>query len=140
MVLQGAMIRYLAIEKAAFVVVFITQRLRHYFHSFTVIVIIDLPIRKVLKKSDIAGRMVRWAVELSDFDIHYELRGPIKGHIYANFLIELAPKDPNSIPMTTYGSSPLMVRQTCGKWDWRHSGRTKRCSHRAINLVCVQSK
>ena len=34
-------------------------------------VMIDLPIRKVLQKTDIVGRMVRWAVELSEFDIQY---------------------------------------------------------------------
>ena len=39
----------------------------------------DLPIRKVLQKPDIVGRMVRWSVELSEFDIYYEPRGPIKG-------------------------------------------------------------
>jgi len=30
-------------------------------------------------KPDVAGRMVRWAVELSEFDIQYEPRGSIKG-------------------------------------------------------------
>ena len=29
----------------------------------------DLPIQKVLKKPDVAGRMVKWAKELSEFDI-----------------------------------------------------------------------
>jgi len=38
----------------------------------------DLPIRKVLQKPNVAGRMVRWGVELSEFDVQYEPRGPIK--------------------------------------------------------------
>jgi len=29
----------------------------------------DLPIRKFIQKHDIVGRMVHWAVELSEFDI-----------------------------------------------------------------------
>ena len=49
----------------------------------------DLPIQKVLKKPDVAGRMVKWAVELSEFDIKYEPRGPIKGQIFADFVVEL---------------------------------------------------
>ncbi|XP_068504689.1 uncharacterized protein [Phaseolus vulgaris] len=49
----------------------------------------DLPIRKVLQKLDVARRMARWAVELSEFDIHYEPRGPIKSQIYADFVVEL---------------------------------------------------
>ncbi|XP_068486563.1 uncharacterized protein [Phaseolus vulgaris] len=71
-------------------VVFSAQRLRHYFQSFIIIVMSDLAIRKVLQKSDVAGRMVRWAVELYEFDVQYEPRGPIKGQIYADFVVELS--------------------------------------------------
>jgi len=90
-VLQGPEARYHALEKAALAVVFSARRLRHYFQSFTVVVMMDLPIRKVLQKLDVAGRMVRWAVELSEFDIQYEPRGPIKGQVYADFVAELSP-------------------------------------------------
>jgi len=53
----------------------------------------DLPIRKVLQNYDIAGQMVSWPVELSKFDIQYEPRGPIKGQVYAKFMVELSSKD-----------------------------------------------
>ena len=79
--LQGAETRYQALEKAALAVVFSARRLRHYFHSFTVVVMTNLPIQKVLQKPDVAGRMVRWAVELSEFDIQSEPRGSIKGQV-----------------------------------------------------------
>jgi len=88
-VLQEPEVRYQAIEKAALAVVFVAQRLHYYFQSFTVIVITNLPIRKVLQKVDVAGRMVHWEVELSKFDVQYESRGPIKGHVYAEFVVEL---------------------------------------------------
>ena len=78
-------------EKAALAVVFSARRLRHYFHSFTVVVMTNLPIQKVLQKPNVAGRMVRWAVELSEFDIQYEPRGSIKGQGYAYFVVELSP-------------------------------------------------
>jgi len=47
-VMQGPEVRYQAIEKAALAIVFATQRLRHYFQSFTVIVMNNIPIQKVL--------------------------------------------------------------------------------------------
>ncbi|XP_068466335.1 uncharacterized protein [Phaseolus vulgaris] len=50
-------------------------------------------VSKVLQgpeKSDVAGRMVKWAVELSEFDIKYEPRGPIKGQVFADFVVELS--------------------------------------------------
>ncbi|XP_068477156.1 uncharacterized protein [Phaseolus vulgaris] len=50
----------------------------------------NLAIQKVLQKPDVAGRMVRWAVELSEFDILYEPRGSIKGQVYTDFVAELS--------------------------------------------------
>jgi len=92
-VLQGPEVRYQALEKAAVAVVFLARRLRHYFQSFTVVVMTNLPIRKVLQKSDVVGRMVRWAVELSEFDVQYEPKVPIKGQVYADFVVELSSAD-----------------------------------------------
>jgi len=57
-VLHGPEVRYQALEKVALAVVFSARKLRHYFQSFTVIVMTNIPIRKVLQKSDVAGRMV----------------------------------------------------------------------------------
>jgi len=95
-VLQGPEVRYQALEKAALAVVFSARRLRHYFQSFAVWVMTDLPFQKVLKKPDVAGRMVKWAVELSKFDIRYEPRGPIKGQIFADFVVKLSSKTAES--------------------------------------------
>jgi len=98
--LQGLETRYQSLEKAALTVVFSARRLRHYFHSFTVVVMTNLPIQKVLQKPDVAGRMVRWAVELSEFDIQYEPRGSIKGQVYADFMAELSPGgDPQDVEL-----------------------------------------
>jgi len=58
-VLQGPEGRYQTLEKTALDVVFSPRTLRHYFQSFTMVVMRDLPIQKVLQKPDMAGRMVR---------------------------------------------------------------------------------
>ncbi|XP_068498509.1 uncharacterized protein [Phaseolus vulgaris] len=80
--------------------VFSARRLRHYFYSFIVVVMTNLPIQKVLQKPDVAGRMVCWAVELSEFDIQYEPRGSIKGQVYADFVAELSPGgDPQEVEL-----------------------------------------
>ena len=69
----------------------------------------NLPIQKVLQKPDVAGRMVRWAVELSEFDIQYETRGSIKGQVYADFVAELSPGgDPQEVEMGQSGCSQWM--------------------------------
>jgi len=37
--------------------------------------------------------MVRWAVELLEFNVQYEPKGPIKGQVYADFVVELSSAD-----------------------------------------------
>jgi len=92
-VLQGQKNQYQAIEKVVLTVVFTARQLHHYFQSFTVIAMTDMQIRKILQKLDIAGRMVRWVVELSKFDIQYEPRGSIKGQVYVDFMVKLSSDD-----------------------------------------------
>ena len=43
------------------------------------------PLQKAMDRPDATGRMVQWAVELSQFDIDYKLRTAIKAQALANF-------------------------------------------------------
>ena len=46
------------------------------------------PIKKAMSKLEAAGRMVQWAIELSQFDIEYRSRTTIKAQALANFIAE----------------------------------------------------
>lgn len=65
------------------------RRLRPYFQGHQVVVKTDDPISKILRKPDIAGRMVGWAIELSEFGLRYEPHGSVKGQHLADFASEL---------------------------------------------------
>nr|KYP66302.1 Retrovirus-related Pol polyprotein from transposon 17.6 [Cajanus cajan] len=80
-VLQGAETRYQKIEKLALAILVTARKLRHYFQSYEVIVRTDYPIRPVLQKPDLAGRMMKWSIELSEHSIKYEPRGEIKAQV-----------------------------------------------------------
>ena len=71
-ILRDAKKRYQLIEKVALALVTSARRLRPYFQSHPIIVKTDHPIRQVLKKLKLAGRMIAWSVELSEFDISFE--------------------------------------------------------------------
>ena len=58
----------------------------------------DHPIAKILRKPDLAGRMIAWSVELSEFGLKYEPRGSIKGQHLADFAAELQ----GSIPLSEH--------------------------------------
>jgi len=42
--------------------------------------------------------MVRWAFQLSKFDMQYEPRGHIKGQEYDDFMVDLSSKGPQPDP------------------------------------------
>ena len=115
--MQGPETRYQSLEKAALAVVFSARRLRHYFHSFTVVVMTNLPVQKVLQKPDVAGRMVRRTVEQSEFDIQYEPRGSIKGQVA---LTRKCP--PGSGVRITVDALSGWILQPTGKWCWNNLG------------------
>ncbi|RDX85693.1 hypothetical protein CR513_33078, partial [Mucuna pruriens] len=84
-------LRYQKIEKVALVIVITTRKLRPYFQSHPIICRTDLPIRQILRKLDLAGRMIGWVVELSKFDIAFERRGHMKAWVLVDFINELIP-------------------------------------------------
>nr|XP_025684941.1 uncharacterized protein LOC112785716 [Arachis hypogaea] len=87
--LQGAELRYSKLEKLALALLTSSRRLRQYFQGHQVVVRTDQGIRQVLQKPDLAGRMMTWAIELSQYDLRYEPRHVIKAQAMADFLVEV---------------------------------------------------
>jgi len=87
----------------------------------------------------VPGWMVRWAIELSEFDVQYEPRGPIKGQVYADFVVELFSAAAHQ-EETYFRMGPLRGRvfQPIGRWGWRHFGRAKWVTDRAGPTVHLQ--
>ncbi|KAK2998090.1 hypothetical protein RJ639_024889 [Escallonia herrerae] len=84
----GAEQRYPNAEKLAFALLIATSKLWPYFQSHTIIVLTDKPLRRILHKPDLSGRLVPWSIELGEFDIHYRPRPSIKGQALADFVVE----------------------------------------------------
>ncbi|GAU32939.1 hypothetical protein TSUD_153560 [Trifolium subterraneum] len=110
-IFRDAESRYQNIEKLSLAVIVTARRLRHYFQSHRIMVKTDYPIKQVLQKPDLAGRMVAWSVELSEFDIVFSPRGSIKSQVLANFVLEMTtpPEVISTQPWTlsVYGTSNL---------------------------------
>ncbi|GKV17031.1 hypothetical protein SLEP1_g27587 [Rubroshorea leprosula] len=90
-VLQGAEQNYPIAEKAAFALVYTARKLRAYFQSHQIIVYTGFPLRKILQKPELSGRLIGWSVELSEYDLKFQPRTTIKGQAVADFLVECAP-------------------------------------------------
>ena len=83
-------VRYLPLEKAILAVVHATRKLPHYFQAHTVVGLIQLPLKSVLKSVDYTGRIVKWGTILGAFDIKYMPRTSIKGQVLADLVAEFA--------------------------------------------------
>ncbi|CAJ2659678.1 unnamed protein product [Trifolium pratense] len=92
--LQGPELRYQQIEKIALALVYAARRLRHYFLAHTIVVRTDQPIKSLLGRPDMAGRMLKWSLELSEFDIRYESRKALKAQVLADFVAEMTSSSP----------------------------------------------
>ncbi|GKV12031.1 hypothetical protein SLEP1_g23237 [Rubroshorea leprosula] len=87
-VLHGAEIRYFIVEKAALAVVTSARKLRPYFQSHPIIVLTDQPLRQILQKPECSGRLIKWAVELGEFEITFQQRSAIRAQALADFIVE----------------------------------------------------
>ena len=63
-------------------------------------------MKKVLHKPETSGRLTKWTIELSEFDIRYKPRTAIIGQILADFVLEFTTATP---PETTQLTPDLPV-------------------------------
>ncbi|KAL0355521.1 UNVERIFIED_CONTAM: hypothetical protein Sradi_3999000 [Sesamum radiatum] len=87
---NGAEGRYTPIEKIALALVVTARRLRPYFLSHPIGVKTNTLLKQTLGKPDTSERLVKWAVELSEYDISYMPRMTIKAQALADFVSEIA--------------------------------------------------
>ncbi|XP_024016829.1 uncharacterized protein LOC112090235 [Eutrema salsugineum] len=90
--LDGSEYRYPTLEKFAFAVVISARKLRSYFQSHSIVVLTDYPLRTFLHSPSQSGRLAKWAIELSEYDIEYRGRTETKSQVLADFLVELPPE------------------------------------------------
>ncbi|KAL2237582.1 UNVERIFIED_CONTAM: hypothetical protein Sindi_0949900 [Sesamum indicum] len=88
--LQGAESRYSIVEKIVLALVTTTRKLRPYFQSHKVIVLTNQPLKSILSRPDASRRLVKWVIELGEYDIDYRARTSEKAQILADFVVELS--------------------------------------------------
>ena len=51
-------------------------------------------MKQVLHKPETSERLMKWAIEMSEFDIRYKLKTAIKGQVLADFVMEFTSAEP----------------------------------------------
>ncbi|XP_071718758.1 uncharacterized protein [Rutidosis leptorrhynchoides] len=62
--LTGSEIHYAPMENFFYTLLLTSRRLRRYFLGHPIHVLIDLPVKHVLNRPEISGRLAKWAIEL----------------------------------------------------------------------------
>ena len=75
-------------EKLILTLVTTAWKLRPYFQAHTIKIPTEYLMKQVLHKPETSGRLMKWAIELSEFDIRYKPKIAIKGQILEDFVME----------------------------------------------------
>ena len=89
---------YIMIECLCLALVWATRRLRHYVIKYSILLVSQLdPLRNLFDRLVVTGRLIRWLVLLTKFDIQYVTHKSVKGSIVANHMSSLPVSDDKPI-------------------------------------------
>ncbi|KAL8099799.1 hypothetical protein AgCh_032162 [Apium graveolens] len=90
------------------------RKLRQYFQGREIRVITNQPLWKIIHKPDASGRLVNWAIELSQFNIKFILRTTIKSQALAEFVMECTFPEAPETPKIQSGEE----KETSNRNSW----------------------
>ncbi|XP_027083542.1 uncharacterized protein [Coffea arabica] len=95
-------VHYSFIEKSCCALAWAAQKLRHYLLShITYLISRSDPLKYLLEKPMLTGRLAKWQMILSEFDIVFTSQKAVKGQVIADHLAE-NPNDDDYQPLHTY--------------------------------------
>ncbi|KAL8134178.1 hypothetical protein AgCh_009294 [Apium graveolens] len=120
-ILHRAELNYSTIEKFALALVMASRKLRPYFHAHQIEVLTNQPLRNIIHSPKASGRLIKWAIELGEFDIKYKSRTAIKAQALADFVVEC------TIPNQEVGGQEDTIPQVkeVDKWDKEKDDKEK---------------
>jgi hypothetical protein len=76
------------IIKLTYALLFTSRKLSHYFQSHQIEVHTSSTPGEILNNREATGKIAKWAIELSMYDIIYKARTAIKAQVLSNFVAE----------------------------------------------------
>ena len=68
-----------------------SKKLRHYFQAHEIRVVTRFPLQRILQNPETTGRIVEWALELSNFGLKFESTSTIQSRALVEFIAEGTP-------------------------------------------------
>ncbi|XP_013608052.1 PREDICTED: uncharacterized protein LOC106314775 [Brassica oleracea var. oleracea] len=89
--LLDAETRYSHLENLALALIVAACKLRPYFQAHPIVVVTSFPVKLVLHKPEVSGRLAKLAVELGEYDVIFRPATVIKSQVLADFVAEFSP-------------------------------------------------
>ncbi|XP_070005391.1 uncharacterized protein [Nicotiana sylvestris] len=67
-----------------------SRKLRPYFQCHPIAVVTAYPLHNILHKHELSGRLAKWDIELSEYEITYQPRTAIKSQVLADFVADFS--------------------------------------------------
>ena len=107
--------RYIMIEHLCLALVWATKRLRHYVTEYSILLVSQLdPLRYLFDRPVLTGRLMRWLVLLTEFDIRYVMQQSVKRSIVADHLASLPVSDDRPIDDDFLNEQFVLVTSIAG--------------------------
>ena len=79
--------KYSQVEQICLAMVWVMKKLRHYFQSYRIQAVSKIdPMKHLYKGPSLVGKLTKWIVLLTKFDMQYLTKNTIKGRAVAEFL------------------------------------------------------
>ena len=123
--LVGAEFNYSPIEKICLALIFAVKKLRHYCLSYQITLISRAdPIKFLMNRPMLSGRLAKWALLLSEFDITYLPSRAVKGQAIADFLAAHPIPDNMEMECDLPDDQAMMVR-VAKQWRMYFDGASR---------------
>ena len=77
-----------------------SRKLHHYFQAHEITVVTRFLLQRTLWNPKATGRIVEWALELSNFGLKFESMSMIQSRALAKFIAEWMPNPDEEVPET----------------------------------------
>jgi ribonuclease HI len=123
--------RYSVAERACLALVYASQRLRHYFLAHKIqLMTKSHPIRSLLQRPVLSGRLAQWLLQLSQYEISTETPTAIKSQAIADLLAQFPGEDGSVISQEVPGEvgGALLVGMADSIWTLNFDGSSTSAS------------
>ncbi|XP_073224697.1 uncharacterized protein [Cicer arietinum] len=134
--------RYTMLERTCCALAWAAHRLRQYMLCHTTYLISKMdPIKYIFEKPALTGRIARWQVMLSEYDITYVTQKAIKGSALADYLANQPVDDYKSMQCEFPDESIMVLSEEYddGKWTLLFDGTSNIMGH-GIGVVLISPK